>query len=57
MRGTAAVMMMVLVVACLYALYEWAIFRSMEASIGEGSPGFFSPPVALVIFSLYWYLF
>lgn len=41
MGGTAVVMMMVLVVACLYAPYEWAIFRSLEASIGEGSPGFF----------------
>lgn len=28
--------------AGLYAQNEWAIFRSMEATIGEGSPGFSS---------------
>lgn len=41
--GTAALMRMPMVVtSTLYAQYEWAIFRSMEASIREGSRALFS---------------
>lgn len=53
MGGTAVVMMMVLVVAWLYVLYEWAIFRSLkEASIGEGKSRHFFPCCSCNFFSL-----